>query len=59
MDAVDEFNTYREKMNDKIMAQDNLVIKRLFNLDTNAYKPGALDGNQRINGFGCFYGFAL
>lgn len=44
MDAIQEFNDYREKMNDKIMAQDNLVIKRLFNLDTNTYKPGTLDG---------------
>lgn len=44
MDAIQEFNAYREKMNDKIMAQDNLVIKRLFNLDTNTYKPGSLDG---------------
>jgi len=43
MDAVEEFNFYREKMNDKIMSQDNLVIKRLFNLDTNTYKEGALD----------------
>lgn len=43
MDAVEEFNNYRQRMNDKIMAQDNLVIKRLFNLDTNTYKEGALD----------------
>ena len=47
MDAVEEFNGYREKMNDKIMAEDNLVIKRLFNLDTNAYKPGTLDGGTK------------
>ena len=38
-----EFNEYRSRMNDRIMAADNLVIKRLFNLDTNAYMPGALD----------------
>jgi len=43
MDAVEEINEYRQNMNAKIMAEDNLVIKRLFNLDTNAYKPGALD----------------
>ena len=29
-------------MNDRIMDADNLVIKRLFNLDTNAYAEGAL-----------------
>jgi len=40
---VNDFNTYREKMNDKILADNNKVIKRIFNLDTNAYKEGALD----------------
>jgi len=39
---VDEFNAYRLKMNDKLMASDNLVIKRFFNLDTNTYAEGAL-----------------
>ena len=29
------FNDYRSKMNERIMASDNLVLKRLFNLDTN------------------------
>ena len=38
-----EFNEYRSRMNERILAADNLVIKRLFNLDTNAYMPGALD----------------
>lgn len=40
---VDQFNEYRQKMNDKILNADNLVIKRLFNLDTNTYAAGALD----------------
>ena len=39
---VEEFNAYRAKMNEKILAQDNLVLKRLFNLDTNTYEDGAL-----------------
>lgn len=39
---VEEFNAYRTKMNEKILAQDNLVLKRLFNLDTNTYDEGAL-----------------
>jgi AhpD family alkylhydroperoxidase len=43
MNAVEQFNTYREKMNEEIMASDNLIIKRIFNLDTNAYAEGALD----------------
>ena len=29
-------------MNERILDADNLVIKRLFNLDTNTYAPGAL-----------------
>ncbi|NMH29463.1 carboxymuconolactone decarboxylase family protein [Flavobacterium silvaticum] len=40
---VQEFNDYRSKMNEKLLADDNLVIKRIFNLDTNAYSAGALD----------------
>lgn len=42
-DIVNEFNAYRSKMNDKILADNNKVIKRIFNLDTNAYSEGALD----------------
>lgn len=40
---VKEFNDYRTKMNEVILAKDNLVIKRLWNLDTNTYAAGALD----------------
>lgn len=40
---VKDFNDYREKMNEKIMGADNLVLKRLFNLDTNTYAEGALN----------------
>lgn len=40
---VEEFNAYRERMNEKILADNNKVIKRIFNLDTNAYAAGALD----------------
>ncbi len=39
---VQEFNEYRSKMNDKILGEDNKVIKRIFNLDTNAFKEGHL-----------------
>ena len=42
-DIVEEFNEYRSKMNEKLLADDNKVIKRIFNLDTNAYAAGALD----------------
>ncbi len=40
---IEEFNGYRQKMNDKILGDDNKVIKRIFNLDTNAFKKGHLD----------------
>lgn len=43
MNLIEEFNEYRAKMNNKIMASDNKVIKRFFNLDTNAYTEGELD----------------
>lgn len=42
-DIVSEFNDYRSKMNDKILADNNKIIKRIFNLDTNAFQEGALD----------------
>ncbi len=42
-DLVKEFNDYRSKMNDKLLSDNNLIIKRIFNLDTNAYSEGALD----------------
>lgn len=38
-----EFNEYREKMNEVILSKNNLVMKRLRNLDTNTYEDGALD----------------
>ena len=42
-DIVKEFNDYRQKMNDKILGDNNKIIKRIFNLDTNAFQAGALD----------------
>ncbi len=40
---VKEFNDYRTQMNEVILSKENLVIKRLWNLDTNTYAAGALD----------------
>ena len=40
---VQDFNDYRERMNEVILSKDNLVLKRLWNLDTNTYAAGALD----------------
>lgn len=39
---VEEFNAYRSKMNDEILKDNNKIIKRIFNLDTNAFSEGAL-----------------
>lgn len=42
MGQVQDFNAYRSKMNQKIADADDLIIKRIFNLDTNAYSDGHL-----------------
>lgn len=43
----EEFKAFREKMNERILESDNLVIKRFFNLDTNAYTEGAIDAKVK------------
>ena len=45
---VQEFNDYRTKMNEVILSKDNLVIKRLWNLDTNTYAEGALSTKTKV-----------
>jgi len=40
---VNEFNEYRARMNEVILGKNNLVMKRLWNLDTNTYEEGAID----------------
>ena len=39
---VDSFNAYRAKMNEKVLADNNKIVKRIFNLDTNAFTEGHL-----------------
>lgn len=46
-DKVKEFREYRERMNEKILAADNKVIKRIYNIDTNAYMEGALSSKVK------------
>jgi len=43
MSIVSDFNEYRSRMNDAILSADNKVLKRIFNLDTNAYQEGEVD----------------
>ncbi len=39
---MNEFNDYRQRMNEKILASDNKVLKRIYGIDTLAYQEGAL-----------------
>lgn len=51
---VKEFNDYRSKMNQKILDANNLVIKRIFNLDMNCYTDGALNvATKEMIGLAC------
>lgn len=46
-DLIDDFRSYREKMNEKIMASGNKVMKRIYNIDTNTYVDGALSSKTK------------
>ena len=43
MNLVESFNQYRSQMNERILSGNDKIIRRIFNLDTNAYADGALD----------------
>jgi AhpD family alkylhydroperoxidase len=45
--CVDEFNSFRKKMNDRILGADNRAIKRFFGVDTLTYEPGKLDAKTK------------
>jgi AhpD family alkylhydroperoxidase len=42
-DRLAEFTAFRQRMNERILAEDNQVVRRFFALDTQTYKAGALD----------------
>jgi AhpD family alkylhydroperoxidase len=44
---LDDFESYRARMNERIFEIDHLGIKRFFNLDTAAYRDGPLDGRTK------------
>lgn len=46
-DRLEEFQSYRQKMNARIADIDHLGIKRFFNLDTHAYEDGALSAKNK------------
>ncbi len=41
--SLAEFRQFRERMNEEILGEGNLVINRFFALDGRAYEAGALD----------------
>lgn len=47
MNSVEEFCTYRAKMNKIILDSDNLFFKRFYNLDTRCYEDGALTSQTK------------
>jgi AhpD family alkylhydroperoxidase len=47
MSKINEFKTYREIMNEKILASKHKGITRFFNLDTAAYRKGALPAKTK------------
>ena len=44
---MDDFNNYRLLMNEKILAADNKVMKRIYSVDTLAYQDGALSAKVK------------
>lgn len=40
--SLQEFRAFRERMNERILASDNLEIRRFFALDSRVYEDGAL-----------------
>ena len=40
---VREFTEFRKRMNERILAEPNQVVRRFFALDTQTYQAGALD----------------
>lgn len=47
MSTIEEFNDYRTRMNDRILSEDNQVLKRFWSLDSQAYQAGALSSNTK------------
>ena len=57
MSLATEFNDYRSKMNNDILNSENKVLKRIFNLDTNAFQDGNIDKpTKEMIGLACSMG---
>lgn len=46
-ERLDEFRRFRERMNDRVVGEGTLTTKRFFQLDTAAYRDGALSGKTK------------
>jgi AhpD family alkylhydroperoxidase len=46
-DRADRFRQEREALNERILARDDLNIKRFFGLDSAVYRDGALDAKTK------------
>jgi AhpD family alkylhydroperoxidase len=54
MGTVEDFNNYRSRMNEEILSSDSLLLKRIFDLDSNAYQGGHLDvKSKELIGLSC------
>jgi len=42
-DRLKQFTEFRQRMNERILAEPNQVVRRFFALDTQTYQAGALD----------------
>ena len=46
-DRLKQFTAFRQRMNERILAEPNQVVRRFFALDTQTYAPGALDAKTK------------
>jgi AhpD family alkylhydroperoxidase len=44
---LDDYNSFRDRLNQKILAVDNMAIKRFFAVDTITYHDGALSSKTK------------
>lgn len=47
MSQVTDFNAYRARMNERILATKNKTIQKIYNADTTAYQAGVLDAKTK------------
>jgi AhpD family alkylhydroperoxidase len=54
MSRIHDFDEYRSRMNEMILAEAPLEVQRFFSLDTQMYREGALSaGTKELLGLAC------